>query len=59
MVKAIDKLARRCLRLSEFVFDVVHSAGIKQQAADELSRLKTKGEEVTPLNDEVPVLTTS
>lgn len=37
------RLQRWCLRLLDFDFEVVHRAGIKHQAADALSRMRTKG----------------
>lgn len=38
------------------VFDVVHPAGIKHQAADALPRLSTTGEDRTLINDAVQVM---
>lgn len=42
--------------LSEFVFNVVHCAGVKHPAADILSRLPTDCTDKTILKDELPVL---
>lgn len=49
------KLSRWLLRLSEFDFGILHSAGVKQQAADALSRLETIGIENALLDDDLPV----
>lgn len=35
----------------------MYRAGIKHQATDELSRLKTKSEDRTPFEDEIPAIT--
>lgn len=50
------ELYRWLLRLQELSFDVVNRAGIKNQAADALSKLWITGEDQTELNDELPVL---
>lgn len=47
------------MRLSELELNIVHSAGIKRQAADTLSRIKSKREDETALDEEVSVLTIS
>lgn len=57
IAKATGKLARWRLRLSEFEFDIVYRVGMKHQAADTLSCLKTGGDQYTPLGNEVLVLT--
>lgn len=56
MSDATGKLSIWHLRLHELELDVFHRARIKHQAADELSRLGTSGEDRIELNDEVPVL---
>lgn len=43
--------------MSEFKFDIVYRVFIILQAADGLPRLKTKGEDLTQLDEEAPVLT--
>lgn len=53
------KLSRCRLRLSEFEFDIVPSAGMKQKAVDALLSLTTKGDNKTALVDDIPVLTVS
>lgn len=55
----MEKPVRWRLHLSEFEFDIIHRAGIKHQAVDALSQLKTKGVDTMPLQNEVPVLTIS
>lgn len=46
-------------RLSGLKFNVVHRSGIKYQAADTLSPLKSHGEDPTPLNAVMAVLVVS
>lgn len=55
IIDATGRLARWELRLSEFEYDAVHRAGIKNQAADALYRLPTTGHDITPLDDDIPV----
>lgn len=43
--------------MSAFQFYKLHRTGMKHQAADALSRLKTKGEDSSLLDDEVTVPT--
>lgn len=50
-------LARWWLRLSEFDFDIIHRAGMKNQAACALSRLEAEGKNCTDITDDVPVVT--
>lgn len=57
--EAAGKLTCCRLRLAQFEFDILHRADVKLQATDALSRLKSKGSERAPLEDEVPVLTVS
>lgn len=45
--------------ISELELGIIHHAGIKYQAGDVLSRLRTKGKNKIALNDEVPALTIS
>lgn len=45
------KLTRWCPRLSDYAFDDVHRAGIKQQAAYALSCLQMIGYDRSPLED--------
>lgn len=59
MAEAPGKLARLCLRLSEFEFDIFQRARIKYHAAEVLSCLKINDEDKTLLDDEVPDLTIS
>lgn len=56
LTDSTGKLERWKLRLSEFAFDVVHSAGIRHQAAEASSRLKTSGIDTTPIEDGIAVL---
>lgn len=51
-----DRLARWNLRPSEFDFDVVHRAGIKHQAVNEISCVRTTVEDQTYLHDDLYVL---
>lgn len=44
------------LRLSEFVFKVVHRADVIHQAVNSLSPLTTNGEETSPLKDNISLL---
>lgn len=43
----------------EFAFEIVHRAGIKQKAADILSRLHTNGSDFTMLEDDGPLVVVS
>lgn len=52
---ATDMLARWGIRSSEIDCDIVHRAGIKNKAADALSRLETQGENITDITDEIIV----
>lgn len=54
--KASDKLSRCRERYLEFEFDIVHSAGIKHEAADAISSLPTDGADNIKLNDDILVL---
>lgn len=58
LAKALEKIARWLLRLSEFHLDVVLQASIKHRAADALWRLTIDGKDNTDLNDALLVLTT-
>lgn len=40
----------------DYEFDIIHLSDVNHQAADALTRLKTKGEHETPLEDEVSFL---
>lgn len=51
------KLSRWSLGLSEFDFDIMLRAGVKNQAADALLHLMISGEDKKILDDEVRVLT--
>lgn len=57
MAEATSKLEHWRLRLLQFELDTVHSAGKKHQTVDSISHLNNKGDDHTPLEDEVPVLT--
>lgn len=57
MAKATDKVASGRLKLAELSFDVVHHDGLKLQTTEALSRLRTKRNDKTPLDDEDPALT--
>lgn len=57
MAEATRKLAQWRLISSEFQFDIVHCAGVGQLAADALSRLRTNGEVIFLLDDELSILT--
>lgn len=59
MAETTGKLARWCLRLLEFGLNSVNRAEIKRQAAEALSRLKSKGEDKTTIDNEGPYLTVS
>lgn len=50
------QLARCLQRLIEFDFEVIHSAGVKNQAAVMLSRLSTNGMADRDVDDKIPVL---
>lgn len=49
-------MVRWKVRISEFGFEVVHKAGIKNKVADELSQLEIDGAGKTLLNDDIPEL---
>ena len=53
---ATGRLARWCLRLSEFDFSVEYKPGIKNKATDAFSRLITTGGDTTPLDLSIPVV---
>lgn len=55
---AIDMLVRWLLRVTEFDFDAVHFADIRNQATVSFSRLETKWEDNTGINDEIQVAIT-
>lgn len=55
MTDAIGKLESWHPRLSESYFEVVHLVGIKQQTADDISRLRTTGVDESPVEDDVLV----
>lgn len=59
LADSIDKLVFWRLRLLEFQFDVIHGAGIKNQAADGLFWLGTGVTGTTELNDNLPYLIVS
>lgn len=48
-------LARFQLCLSEFHYQIIHRAGIKNQTADTVSRNKTGGEDFADINDDLSV----
>lgn len=55
--KCTDYIARRRHRLSEFDFDGIHRAGVKNQAADALFRLATTETDTSPLEgDRSPLI---
>lgn len=56
MSEPTGKLARWRSMLSAFEFDIVHGTGVKQEAADALSRGKTRSAEKTSQRNEVAVL---
>lgn len=53
LAEVIDKLACSWLCLSEFQFDAVHWAGIKNHAADALLWLETGGTDSTELDNDL------
>lgn len=53
---SICRLQSWRLRLLDFDYDVVHRDGIKYQAAYTLSRRSTTDGEISPFNDDIPVL---
>lgn len=55
--EATDNPAHWLRRLLKFVFDVVHHASVKQQAANALSCLKTDEDNNKTLEDEIPTMT--
>lgn len=57
MANSTGKLEQWRLRMSELEFDIARRANNTHQAAVPLSRLNTKGEDMTTIDDEVPVLT--
>lgn len=59
MKHATGKLARWCLRLSEFGFEVIHRISVKNGAADQLSHFPPPGMNDSPFGDNVlvPVIT--
>lgn len=57
MTEKTEKLACWHLRLSEFEFDVMHTAGINLREPDALSWLTTAGIDDKPLHDDVTVPT--
>lgn len=50
------KLAWWKIRLSEFEFEIVHRAGIKNKAADGISRRPTGGIDKKKRDEKIPVL---
>lgn len=40
----------------EYYFDIAHRTGVKHQAADVLSRLRTRGTDQFDINDEISVM---
>lgn len=50
--ESTDRLARRCPCRSDDYFDLVHWTGMKRQAADALSCLRTTWKDQTPLDDD-------
>jgi len=56
---ASGRLMRWRLRLADFDYEVKHRAGIKHQAADTLSRIRTNGEDTSDLDDAIPTLLVS
>lgn len=57
MCGTFAKLGRWRIKLSEFEFDIVHSAVIKNQAGDAILRLPVDGTNKTKPNDHIPLLT--
>lgn len=55
MTVATDKLAHWPLRVIEFGFDTQYGAGLKHQAADDLSQFKTGEGNTKLLEDKIPV----
>lgn len=56
MSDAIGTLSRRQLHLTEIIFDVVHLADVKHQAAYAFSRLETTVKDQTLLEDDLLLL---
>lgn len=56
LADASGRLMRWRLRLSDFDYEVKHRAGVKHQAADTLSRLRTDGADTSLLDDAIPTL---
>lgn len=54
-----DELMRGRIFLSKFKSDILHIIGVKNPAADSLSRLKTDGTDTTELDDDCPEMTVS
>lgn len=59
MIGATCRLTEWQLTQSEFEINIIHRAGVKHEAADALSRLKTVGKDHAPLEEEVPVFANS
>lgn len=55
LTDSTSQLARCCVCLSEYDFNVVHLAGKKHEGADALSRLRTTVEDQMHLDDDLPV----
>lgn len=56
LTESSEKLAHWRLRLSYFELYIVHTAGIKHQAAATLPRLKTVCKDETPIEVDITVL---
>lgn len=56
MTDATGKWVGWRIRLKELEFDVVHREGIKNQAAEALSSLKTDGVDERDLEDDIKVI---
>lgn len=56
LTNSTNTLAHWRLKLSEYIFDVIHSASMNYQAPDALSRLKTTRTDQTPDQDKAQVL---
>lgn len=50
------KLARGRLHLMKYDIAIVHRANVKNQTADELSPLPTKGTDDSGINEEIPII---
>lgn len=55
MADATEKLARSRLRLLEYDFKVIYRAGVRHQAADVISRVRTEGKDYLDIETDIPV----